>query len=285
MSPTASIVIREHRDRVFYEAYFRHDGHQVKRRIGPAWIEPDNDGGWRPKRGRVPDGFFDERRAHVAAAGIVAEYVTLAAQRELVERERRTRGPTFREVAEDYMRWLREVKKAKPATLRDRESVLAEPGGTYRRGERTINGHVMAALGDQPASKITTRQINQLLTAISDTGVTASTVNKYRAVIVSVFNYGMREATHRLPGNPAADSDRRREPDRSPCSFIPRRRSRHSPAHSPTASTATTPNEPTRKWRRIRRTASSSGSPPTPDSASESCSHCAGRTSTSPDTH
>ena len=218
MTPTASIIVREHRGKPFYEAKFRVDGHQVKRRIGPAWLE-DGPNGWRSRRGRVPRGSFDERRAHVAAAGIVAEYLAESEQREQLRRERESRGVTFREVAQDYLRWLEDVKGAKPATLRDRESVLAEPGAPYRRGEGTINGHVMAALGDRSASKVTTREVNELLADISETGVSPSTVNKYRAVIVSIFNFGARADTFGLPGNPAAATDKRREPDRSTLVF------------------------------------------------------------------
>ncbi len=35
-NPSATIVVREHRGQVFYEAKFRHHGRQVKRRIGSA---------------------------------------------------------------------------------------------------------------------------------------------------------------------------------------------------------------------------------------------------------
>jgi integrase len=218
MLPTASLIVREYRGQPFYEAFFRNNGKQIKRRIGPAWLEKTRDG-WRPRAGRVPGGSFDERRAHVAAAGIVAEYVTEAAEREKVERERLVHGVTFREVAQDYMRWLRNVKRAKPSSLRDRESVLAEPGTPYRRGDGTLNGHVMAALGDRPASKVTTREIDKLLEKVAAGSASASTVNKYRAVIVSIFNHGMRESTFGLPRNPALTTDRRREPDRPPLLF------------------------------------------------------------------
>ena len=48
----------------------------------------------------MPDGAYDERAAIVAAALLVAAHVTEAANVERVERERRTRGVTFREVAQ-----------------------------------------------------------------------------------------------------------------------------------------------------------------------------------------
>ena len=58
-----------------------------------------------------------------------------AADAERIEQERRSRGVTFREVAHDYLRWLADVAGAKPSTLRDRESVLGEPGVPCKRGE------------------------------------------------------------------------------------------------------------------------------------------------------
>lgn len=214
-TPTHSLIIVEQRGAVYYEAKFRHDRHQVKRRLGPAWLERDGDG-WRPRRGRVREGFYDERRAHVKAAAIVAGYVAEAANTEQLRREREMRGVSFREVAEDYLRWLEDVKRAKPATLSNHRSVLAEPDTPYRRGEGIIAGHVMRALGDRPAAAITTREVEELLAKVSKTGAAPRTVNKYRAVISAIFNYGMRETSYSLPGNPATGTDKRSEPRRGP---------------------------------------------------------------------
>src|SRR5271155_3548263 len=198
-NPSASIVVVEQRGGVYFEAKFRYQGRQVKRRIGTAWLERDPaTNGWRPHRGRVPAGTYDVRRAHVAAAEIVSAYVADATEAERVELERKQNGATFREVASEYLNWLENIHGAKPSTLRDHRSTLAEPGTAYRRGSGTINGHVMAALGDRPASKITTREINALLTKVSDTGASPSTVNKFRAVIVSVLNYGAKQDTFDL---------------------------------------------------------------------------------------
>jgi integrase len=212
-NPTASIIVREQRGQPFYEAKFRHDGRQIKRRIGPAWLERDPDaGGWRRHRGRVAEGAYDERAAHVAAAQLVAGYVTEAADIERIERERRTRGVTFREVACAYLRWLEDVRGAKPSTLTGHRSVLAEPGTPYKRGSGVTLGHVMAALGDRPAAKIPTREIEAVLTTISETGASPRTVNKHRNVIAAVFGYGCKPSTYALPANPAKGADKRREP-------------------------------------------------------------------------
>jgi integrase len=218
--PAAHIVIREHRGQPFYEAKFRHDGKQVKRRIGAAWLERDPDsGGWRRRRGRIDRGAFDARAAVVAAAEIVERHVSEAAEAERVLQERRARGVTFREVAQSYMRWLADVAGAKPSTLRDRESVLGEPGVPVKRGHGTIRGHIMAALGDRPAAKITTREVNDVLATVSATGASASTVNKYRAVISAVFNHGCKPATFALPANPVSGADKRREPSAGALAF------------------------------------------------------------------
>lgn len=211
--PTANLIVREYDGRPFYEAKFRHQGRQIKRRIGPAWLErdPDTDG-WRRHRGRVAEGSYDERGAHVRAALLVDEYVTEASDLKHAEHERRAQDPTFREVARAYLRWLEKVRGAKPSTLVGHRSVLAEQGIPYRRGSGVTLGHIMAALGDRPAAKITTREIEDVLTTISETGALPRTVNKHRNVIAAVFSYGCKPSTYALPGNPAKDADRRREP-------------------------------------------------------------------------
>lgn len=217
---SAAIVVREHGAQAFYEAKFRHEGRQIKRRIGPAWLERDEHGeGWHRRRGRIRDGFFDQRRAHVAAAQLVTRYLAEASDRERTQRESRARGVTFREVAQEYLRWLADVKGAKPSTLRDHASVLAEPGTRYKRGEGEVLGHVIRALGDHSAAKITTRDVDSMLATVAGTGVSARTVNKHRAVVSAIFNYATRPSTFNLPENPVSQADKRREPQRDPLHY------------------------------------------------------------------
>lgn len=211
--PVPALIVREHNGEPFYEAKFRHQGRQVKRRVGPAWLDRDRDGGWRPRRGRVPQGFFDDRRANVRAAELAVAYVTEFEHATESERERIAAGPTFREVADAYLDWLERVKGAKPATLRQHRSDLAEPGVRYRRGVGETNGHIMAALGDLPARRIQPEQIEELLDRVAATGVSPRTVNRVRDVVRAVFSFGVRSAKFRLPGNPARGTDRRRTPE------------------------------------------------------------------------
>jgi hypothetical protein len=124
--PCANVIVRDHRGQPFYEAKFRLHGRQVKRRIGPAGLDPDPDGGgWRPQRGRVPEGSYDERAATVAAAGIVGAYVSEVADRERIEHERRTRGVTFREVAHAYVAWLKDARLEAVHAARSRPRAIS----------------------------------------------------------------------------------------------------------------------------------------------------------------
>ena len=54
--------------------------------------------------------------------------------------------------------------------------------------------------------------MNDLLATISATGAKPRTVNKYRAVMLAVYNYGCKPSTFNLPGNPVDAADKRREP-------------------------------------------------------------------------
>jgi integrase len=213
--PSASLAVRTKGSEVYYDAKFRFDGKQIMRRVGPAWLTLDGAGAWVPRKGRLQDGFFDERRAHVRAAEIVAEYVTDAREVERVESERLTRGVTFRELAHAYLEWLEKVRGAKPSTLRSHRSDLAEPGTPFKRGNAVKAGHIMAGLGDTPASKVTTAQVDAVLNAVAESLVDGRpvgprTVNRYREIIVAIFSFGMQSSRFNLPANPALRSDRRR---------------------------------------------------------------------------
>jgi len=194
--PTAFLTLRDHKGEPFSAAKFRYAGKQVKRRIGPAWLTQDASGGWMPRRGRVADGYVKDFN-----------------ETERVERERRTRGVTFRELAHGYLEWLEKVRGAKPSTIRSHQSDLAEPGTPHKRGTGATAGLIMAALGDRPAAKITPAEVEALLRTVAGTGVSARSVNRTREIVCAAFNYGMKPTTYSLPTNPALGTDRRRVPE------------------------------------------------------------------------
>ena len=218
-NPSARPFVRGRATGPHWYGKWSRNGQPVIRALGRAWVESDGNGGWRRKRGRSPDGALTEGEAAARMLELAREH---DADQTLIERdaeERRRRGVTFRELAGDYLSWLEEVMGAKPSTLRDYRSQLAEPGQTYRRGKGASRGLILAALGDRPACEITTRDVEDLLRSIAGTGVTPRTVNKARQLICAMFNYGMRPSTYELPSNPAKHADRRREPDASPLAF------------------------------------------------------------------
>jgi hypothetical protein len=193
--PTYSLQLRAQGTRAFYEVMFRTGGRQVKRRVGPAWVTPAG----KPRRGRPRDGCLDVAGAHDRAREIVAEQAVKAADPQAT-------GPTFREVALDYMRWLERVKGAKPSTLADHGYALAESNGT-------TSGQVMLALGGRPAAEVTPRDVENLLDTLAASGASPRTINKRRALLGAVFTYGVRRAG--LPANPVRAKDKRREPQQA----------------------------------------------------------------------
>jgi hypothetical protein len=141
-------------------------------------------------------------RAHVAAERLVKTHAAEAGEDERTRLDRRDRGATFREVADlGYLAWLANTNRAKPSTLRD---------------SRYLLGRVLATLGDRPAAKISTREIEHLLIEIAAAGASARTVNKYRSTISAAYNYAHRGSTFGLATNPAAGAEKRREPERGP---------------------------------------------------------------------
>jgi len=207
-----ALVVVERRDGPVFEAKWRRDGEQVKRRLGRAWLDRGPGGAWRARHGRLPDGFLDLRRATVLMAETIAEHDAQRNEVERIERERREAGVTFREVAREWLVQLEKEQGAKPSTLQDYGYMLAEPGTPHRRGRGTSRGVVMARLGDVPAARVSTRQVSALLRELQESGVSPRTVNKHRQILSAIFNYGRREDAFALPANPVTATTKRREP-------------------------------------------------------------------------
>jgi len=211
--PTGALLVVERSDGPVYLAKWRRSGRQVKRRVGPAWLERTADGSrWTPRRGRVQEGYFDEKRATVRMAELIAEHDQQEQAIEARERERRQRGVSFREVAAEWLEYLQRERGAKPSTLSDYGYMLAEPGAPHRRGKGKSPGVLMAAFGNRPVAKVTTREVAEFLRKLDSEGVSPRSVNKYRQVLSAIFGFACRVDTHGLPSNPVAGTTKRREP-------------------------------------------------------------------------
>jgi len=203
----------------FWYAKWSRNGKPVVRALGRAWVEADGDGGWKRKRGTPHDGALTETEAATRMLQLVREHDTEATRAEQAEDERRRRGVTFRELVAEWLVYLKTEKSAKPSTLADYAWMVAEPGAPHKRGHGTSPGLLMAALGDRPILQITTREVATFLRDLDKRGCHPRTVNKHRQVISAAFNYGMREDTYSLPANPAAGTNKRREPPKQVLEF------------------------------------------------------------------
>jgi integrase len=211
--PSGALVVRDLVGGPVYEAKWRRGGQQVKRQLGPAWLERGvGHDERRPRRGRMPEGFLDGKRATVRMAEVIAEHERRERAIEARERERHERGVSFRELAGEWLDHLQRELGAKPSTLSDYRYSLAEPGTPHRRGKGKSAGLVMAAFGDLPAATITTRHVSAFLRTLDEREVAPRTVNKYRQLLSAIFNYARRADTHELPTNPVEATTKRREP-------------------------------------------------------------------------
>lgn len=210
--PTGALAVRVGpTGQPFYEAVWRRDGRRMKRRIGPAWLERDADGSWRRARGRAPNGYFEEKRAIQAMRDVIAEIESDAMARVDEDRRAAARSQTFRVLCHNWLDHQQKVKRVKPSTLRDLQSVLAEPGTPHLRGSGERKGRVLKRFGDVPASDITPDDVDEFLDELSEDGVSVRTVNRHREILRAIFNFGMtRRSAFRLTTNPAAESTLRR---------------------------------------------------------------------------
>ncbi|MGH3260575.1 MAG: tyrosine-type recombinase/integrase [Trebonia sp.] len=210
--PTSRPFIRHRASGPFWYAKWSRNGVPVIRSLGRAWVEPDGHGGWHRRRGRAAEGALTEAEAGARMLELVGAHDEEQRELEDAADERRRRGVTFRELAADWILYLQSEKGAKPSTLRDYRWLLAEPGQPHRRGTGSSPGVMVSALGDRPVTEITARVVADYLRSLDRAGASPRTVNKHRQVISAAFTFGMREDTYRLPSNPAAGTNKRREP-------------------------------------------------------------------------
>jgi hypothetical protein len=120
-------------DKVYWDARWRsrrddtEPWRLIQRRIGLAWQEQDEAGGWRKRRGRCPDGWLDERAANVAAVAVMDAHASEVADAQRAEREAAERKLTVREIAAEWLEWLEEVRGAKPSTIPGLRVLVARP--------------------------------------------------------------------------------------------------------------------------------------------------------------
>jgi integrase len=186
----------------------------AKQRIGKAWLDfagRDERGRalWGKRKGRAPEGFYDERRATAAAPDAVLRWRERQTARAHVPTP--TETVTVRELAHEWFAWLRDVKTAAPSTLQDYGYMLREPGAPAKRGPKKSPGRLMLRFGDVRVIEVTPKAVSLWLRDL-DGELAPKNVNKHRDLLHAICAYGQRLDTYNLPANAVAPTDKRREP-------------------------------------------------------------------------
>lgn len=207
---------------VYFVKWREPGGSQVKRRLGPAWVErgevapgsrrATRHSGWVKRRGRPPEGFFTEDTAIASAPALVERYREEQARRAIAVDP--SRLVSFDEVATAWLEHRRTVGGCKRTTLKDYGAMLRQPGDAPRKRGRPPVARIMSAFGGKAAVSITKREVSRWLSELDrEPALSARAVNKHRAVMYSVFAFGCRDDTFGLPENPVAGIEKRREVD------------------------------------------------------------------------
>ena len=197
-------------------------GTQVKKRIGPAWVErgqvpvghrrATRHPGWIKRRGRLPAGYFTEDSA-IASAQAVIEATRRDRAREPVAADQALLV-TFDEVASAWLAHRRIVGGCKRTTLTGYAALLRQPDAAPRKRGRAPVARIMSAFGGRTAASITKREVSRWLAELDrDPALSPRAVNLHRGVLHAVFAFGCRDDTFGLPVNPVAGTEKRREPD------------------------------------------------------------------------
>jgi integrase len=204
-----------------YEAKWRVDGRQVKRRLGPAWIERGDASsagvrrrtrhpGWIKRRGRPPEGWLTED----AAVQLMAQAIRAWVEEQAQEAEEKARPATFDDAASAWLEHRRTIKGLKRSTLIDYEALLRSKDARARKRGAKPKARIMQAFGGRPLDTITTEDVAAFLRRLDrDPDLSARTVNKHRQVLHAIFNYACRRDTFGLAVNPVRETEKRREPD------------------------------------------------------------------------
>lgn len=201
-----SLHVRAYKGTPFYEARWRdQNGVGRRRRLGRAWVELDKSGSWVPRRGRVREGFLDERRAYPLMAEVIEEHET-----EVREANPLLREATFDDAVERWLDHLENEKRAKPATLRGYRTMLCRPTPSKKRG-KPRKARLMRTFGGRKLAEIDTADVSRFLSDLDRDGLSARMVNKHRQVLHSIFEYAKRRDSFGLRENPASETTRRPE--------------------------------------------------------------------------
>jgi integrase len=221
----AVLLVVERDEGPVYYAKWREDGWQVKRRLGPAWIERGVEAragerrrtrhrGWVKRRGRPGEGYLSEDAALALIPSVVAGRAAEQAQERERRRREQEREVSFEEIAAAWLAHRVNVVGIKRTTLNHYRTMLAQPDDAPRKRGRAPRARIMSRFAGRPAASITTREVARWLHELdADPLLSARAVNQHRQVLCSIYRYACREDAFGLAENPAERTEKRREAD------------------------------------------------------------------------
>lgn len=222
---TATLLVVERDNGPVYYAKWRQDGQQVKRRLGPAWIERGDQEragerrrtrhrGWVKRRGRPPERHLSEDAALALIPSVLAAYDTEQAQKRERQARDQDRVASFDEISEAWLGHRVSVAGIKRSTLNHYRTMLLPADKEPKKRGRPPRARIMTRFGGRPAASISTREVAAWLQELDrDPLLSPRSVNQHRQLLFSIYSYACREDTFGLAENPAARTEKRRESD------------------------------------------------------------------------
>lgn len=199
--PFALIVVpAKSGDGFYFEAKWRHNGAQVKRRVGPAWVKrrpaplQDTEGWQRnysARTGRRDEGALTAREAERRVQAMIDEHAA--------EHSTKLRHGvvTFADAAEQFLVERGRTNDWKATTRRDYAEMLAAPGQPRKQRGTVPRARIMTTFGHRPVSKISADDVRRFLNTLD---MSPRSANKQRQVLYAVFKYAVMRGWR--PDNP-----------------------------------------------------------------------------------
>lgn len=187
-------------DGFYFEAKWRHDGAQVKRRVGPAWVKRRSTPlhgaeGWQrnyeTRTGRRDEGSLTAREAERRVQAMIDAHF---AERSIKAKHG---DVTFADAAAQFLVERARTNDWKATTRRDYGEMLAAPGQPRKPRGTAPRARIMTAFGHRPVSKISSDDVRQFLNALD---MSPRSANKQRQVLHAVFKYAVMRGWR--PDNP-----------------------------------------------------------------------------------
>lgn len=209
--PKGALHVRVGKDGTpYWYAKWRHEGRQVKRQLGRAWVrrslgtqlskELGHESVWQKRRGSAPDGWLTRDDAAAEMRRKIREHAEAMSDLDARDRAEALRGVTLEAVADEWLAWAEKDNGMRHSTATD-----------YRYA---LRAHVLRSphFKDKGLSEIAATHVHAWWADLRAADLAPRTRNKQRQALLNVFRYAMEPGTYNLGVNPVADIKKVKEP-------------------------------------------------------------------------